>query len=69
MNDLALFFYPHSWKELVHCFIIAIPPGFLVGTLASVCVMHGWMNFGAEMTRFADREFYSVRKCMHTHFR
>ncbi|XP_019851232.1 PREDICTED: sterol O-acyltransferase 1-like isoform X2 [Amphimedon queenslandica] len=55
------YLYPKSlhWKELVHCFIVAIPPGFAVSTLASICVMHGWMNFGAEITGFADREFYS----------
>ena len=26
--------------------------------LATMCIMHGWMNLWAELTRFGDREFY-----------
>ena len=29
--------------------------------LATMCIMHGWMNLWAELTRFGDREFYRVR--------
>lgn len=40
---------------------IGMPPTLVVASLACTCIMHGWMNFGAEITRFADREFYLVR--------
>jgi len=37
--------------------ILASP---LMYFLASLLVLHAWFNLTAELTRFADREFYLV---------
>lgn len=41
-----------------YCVIILVSP--LMNILASLMVLHGWFNLTAELTRFADREFYLV---------
>ena len=32
--------------------------------LVCLLVFNGWFNFTAELTRFADREFYQVSVCV-----
>jgi len=49
----------HSLDVLLESLIRCILLGYVQLTLAHTCLMQTWMNFGAEITRFADRQFYT----------
>ena len=42
-------------ESLLYCVLL----GFVAMTMAHTCLLQSWMNFGAEMTCFADRQFYT----------
>ena len=50
----------YSLEDLVTSLIRCMFMGFLQLWLAHTCVMHGWMNMSAELTGFADHDFYQV---------
>jgi sterol O-acyltransferase len=54
------FLVPQSMllDDLVTCLIRCLFLGFLQLYLAHTCTMHAWMNMSAELTGFADRNFY-----------
>ena len=49
------------YSEIVRKFFVALPCGFLEVFLGHYLSVHAMMNLGAELTRFADRQFYTVR--------
>jgi len=49
----------HSLDMLVESLLYCVLLGFVAMTMAYTCLLQSWMNFGAEMTCFADRQFYT----------
>lgn len=48
------------WEDLLLSFLRCLLASPFMMFLASVLVFNAWFNFTAELTRFADREFYQV---------
>jgi hypothetical protein len=45
--------------ELIKTYIIGLSVGVIASLMGLTSLMHGWMNLGAELTRFGDRQFYT----------
>ena len=41
-------------------FVTSLLLGFMELCFAHTCLFHGWLGMAAELTGFADREFYQV---------
>ena len=49
-----------SSHDLVKSFMLCVLATFIVTLIGHTCILHAWMNMWAEITQFADREFFSV---------
>ena len=50
------------YNDLLRSFLLSLPFGFVLMCLANVGIFHGINNFSAELTKFADRLFYTVSR-------
>lgn len=66
--------YVHVHMPEWHCFLVRCHCRYVLKSLIqfvfcgpfilllmATCIVQGWMNFTAELARFADRQFYGVR--------
>ena len=58
---ILIFVCDCRYSDIARKFFLALPCGFLELVLGHYFCVHAMMNFGAELTRFADRQFYTVR--------
>ena len=50
------------YNDLLRSFLLSLPFGFILMCLANIGIFHGINNFSAELTKFADRLFYTVSR-------
>ena len=52
--------FPSRSGDLLKCYISALLLAFLLLVIIHMSVFHAYANLASELTRFADRQFYSV---------
>ena len=51
---------PPHFRYLLMSLLGLVSMGLFLLFTTNGCILHAWMNFNAEITRFADRHFYEV---------